>query len=148
MSAIKEKAAYLRGLLEGLDFSENSREKVLWEGLINFCGEIADEMEALEENQNEFAEYIEAVDEDLSVLEKYFYNNADESDSDEVVFTNDCGCGCKDEESVIELECPRCQEELYFTDETGDYEVVCPECGEVVWTHTVESDSAENHDVL
>ncbi len=124
MSGIKERAAYLRGLLEGMDFVENAREKVLWEGLVNFCGEIADEMQEMEDTQNEFAEYIEAVDEDLSILEKYFYNNnAEEGDSEEVVFTN---------------EYP----------ESGDYEVVCPECGEVVWNHSGDTDAAESHDVL
>lgn len=145
MGGIKEKAAYLRGLLEGMDFSPNSREKLLWEGLVNFCGEIADEVNDLGETQNEFAEYIEAVDEDLSILEKYFYNNQEEGDSEDVVFTNDHRHG---DETIIELECPKCQEELYFTDESGDYEVVCPECGEVVWNHFVENNSGEHHDVL
>lgn len=132
MSDLKEKAAYMRGLLEGMEFNQNSREKILWEGMINFCNEVAENLHDFKETHEEFAEYVEAIDEDLGVLEKYFYNTNEEAEEESDVISNEDG------DTVIEMECPNCKEELYFTDEAGNYEVLCPECGETVWNHFVE----------
>lgn len=135
MSELKERTAYLRGLLEGSEFPQNGKEKIVWDGLLNLCEEIADNLDELEESHNEFAEYVEAIDEDLGVLEKHFYNTAeDDEDSSEVIFSS-----AGEDDDIVELVCPKCEEELYFTDESGDYEVICPECGEVVWSHFAES---------
>ncbi|HEX7712971.1 MAG TPA: hypothetical protein VF531_03035 [Bacillota bacterium] len=129
MSDLKAKAAYLRGLIEGADFPKNEKEKLVWEGLMDFCDGIAADFGEMDESQNEFAEYIEAIDEDLSSLEKYFYNTSDSDEEDtDVVFSEDNG------KPVMEMACPHCNEEIYFEDEPGNYEVVCPECGKVVWS--------------
>lgn len=138
MSELKERTAYLRGLLEGSEIPQNSKEKVIWDGLLNFCEEVADNLEELGDSHNEFAEYVEAIDEDLGVLEQHFYNTSDEEDDSEAIFTN-----VEDnDETIVEISCPKCQEELYFTDEACDYEVVCPECGEIVWSHFIEGTEA------
>lgn len=132
---LKARAAYLRGLLQGVDLAQNSKEKMVWEGLIDFCEVVADDLDELSNSQDEFADYIEAIDEDLSVLEKQFYSIEDEEQGDsDIIFTNEVD----DDDTVIEISCPNCHEELYFTDEAGEYEVVCPECNQVVWSHTVE----------
>ena len=126
MNELKERAAYLRGLLEGADFVQDPKQKLVWEGLMDFCDGVAQDMEEMGDSQSDFADYIEAIDEDLSTLEKYFYNQ-EEDEEDEVVFT------AGDHQAVMELTCPRCKEEIYFEDEPGNYEVMCPECGSVVW---------------
>jgi DNA-directed RNA polymerase subunit delta len=130
---IKTRAAYLRGLIEGSDIGRDEKEKMVWEGLLGFCEEIADTVSDLSGSSEEFGEYIEAIDEDLSVLEKYFYQTEDENDVD-VIFTTEAG----DMDSTIEITCPNCHEELTFEDSGGDYEVVCPECGKVIWNHYIE----------
>lgn len=144
MSELKEKAAYLRGLLEGADFVQDPKQKLVWEGLLDFCDGVARDMDEMEDSQSDFADYIEAIDEDLGTLEKYFYNQEDDEE-DEVVFTaND-----HDPKSVMELTCPQCKEEVYFEEEPGHYEVMCPECGSVVWdTQGAEAKISRRHDVI
>jgi len=143
MRDLNEKVAYLRGLFEGADLPQNGKEKLIWDGMLNFCEDVAREMRDLGDSSDEFAEYIEAIDEDLSVLEKHFYDNFDDGeDDDEAIFTNDR------EGPVIELVCPNCHEELSFTAKPGDYEVVCPECGRMVWSHATEESVVEKPDLI
>jgi DNA-directed RNA polymerase subunit delta len=130
MSDLKEKAAYLRGLIEGSDFPPDDKQKQVWVGLMDFCSEVANDLNDLGDSQNEFAEYIEAIDEDLSCLEKYFYNDDSDEDADTVFSKND-----QEKEPIVEIACPNCKEEISFEDENGNYEVVCPECGKVIWSH-------------
>jgi DNA-directed RNA polymerase subunit delta len=140
MEDIKARAAYLRGLIEGSAIGRDEQEKMVWEGLLGFCEEVADTVTDLTGSSEEFGEYIEAIDEDLSVLEKYFYQTEDEDDED-VMFTTESGDGA----STVEIICPYCHEELTFEDSSEEYEVVCPECGKVIWNHYIaeETEPAE-----
>ncbi|MGE5583472.1 MAG: CD1247 N-terminal domain-containing protein [Bacillota bacterium] len=138
MKELKEKTAYLRGLVEGADFPKDEKEKLIWEGLMDFCDEVAEEVSQLEESQNEVEDYVEAIDQDLGSLEKYFYNAEDEDEEAEVVFSKD------GQEAVMEMTCPYCHEDIYFEDQNGNYEVICPECGKVVWNSSLE-ESNSNH---
>ncbi|HYH04684.1 MAG TPA: zinc ribbon domain-containing protein [Bacillota bacterium] len=148
MHDIKARAAYLRGLIEGSDIARDDKQRLVWEGLVGFCEGMADAVSDLESSYDEFGEYIEAIDEDLSSLEKYFYQN-EEDDEPEVIFSRDTG----DELSTIEITCPNCHEELSFQDSTEDYEVICPECGKTVWSHyshpveTVENEFQAAHEM-
>lgn len=134
MGELRERAAYLRGLIEGTELAKDDKTKLIWEGLMDFCDGIAEDMEEMEESQGEFADYIEAIDEDLSTLEKYFYNSDGSDDSEELVTSTEQPVD-DDTDEVMELTCPHCKQELYFEDEPGNYEVVCPDCGNVVWQH-------------
>lgn len=128
MEELREKAAYMRGVLEGINFNGDEQQKRLWESLIDFCDGVAGDLDQLEDSQAEFADYIEAIDEDLCTLEKYFYNDGvEDEDRQEVTFTSDQGHG------VLEMNCPFCSQGLYFEDDEGEYEVVCPECNKVIW---------------
>ena len=133
MGDLKEKAAYLRGLIEGADFPQDEKQKLVWNGLMDFCDGVAEDIGELGDSYDEFADYIEAIDEDLGALEKYFYNNECDDEDAELVFSKNDG------ESIMELSCPHCHEEIYFEDEVGNYEVICPECGKVVWNSVSDS---------
>lgn len=128
MDELREKAAYMRGVLEGVNFNGDEQRKRLWESLIDFCDEVADNIGGLEDSQREFADYIEAIDEDLCTLEKYFYNEGDDSNENQEVSFNSAP-----DRSVLEMSCPFCNQGVYFENEAGDYEVICPECGKVIW---------------
>lgn len=144
MEDIREKAAYMRGVFEGVNFNGDDQQKRLWDSLIDFCDGVADDLGELKDSQDEFTDYIEAIDEDLSTLEKYFYNNSEEADeNEEVVFTSDQDHG------VLEMNCPFCNQGVYFENEAGEYEVVCPECGKVIWnSHTKEATPVNRTDVI
>jgi DNA-directed RNA polymerase subunit delta len=138
MKDIKARAAYLRGLIAGTELAGDAKQKLVWESVADFCDEVAETVADLQNSYDEFGEYIEAIDEDLSTVEKYFYQNEAE-DEHEVVFSRPV-----DDDATINITCPNCHEELSFQDSDQDYEVVCPDCGKVIWTHYVTEVASHN----
>ncbi len=126
MSELKQQVSYLRGLIEGAEFVEQ-REILLWDGLLSFCDSIANELDEVKNSYGEVVEYLEAIDEDLGVIEEYF----DDGQELEVDKPKEVYC-C--EKVLKEVTCPHCDEEICFEDEAEDYEIVCPECNKIAWS--------------
>ncbi len=78
---LKEKAAYLKGLAEGLSFDKTTNEGKLLDALIDLCTAICTEVDGMQEDINYMNEYIEEIDEDLGDVEETLYGD-DEDDFD------------------------------------------------------------------
>lgn len=115
---VTEKAAYLRGLAEGLDLDEKKDETKLFKAMMDVIDDLALTVSDLEDELALLTEQVDAVDEDLDDLEQFVYE--DECD--------DC---CDDDEDVYEVDCPACGETVYFDGEDIDNGfAACPACGE------------------
>lgn len=90
MNYLYEKVSYLRGLADGLNVEESSKEGKILLQIIDTLEEFTDVIIDLKENQDEIEEYVEAIDEDLSEIE-------DELFLDEEDCCHECG-----EELIIE----------------------------------------------
>ena len=123
---ILEKAAYMKGLAEGLGLDTKSKEGKLLTVMIDILDDIALELQDIREDQSEMEECLDAVSDDLSDVETYLYEMDGEYDDED----EDEDDGDEDEE-VYETTCPNCEEEIFF-DETilEDGCVECPNCGE------------------
>lgn len=127
---ITEKAAYLRGLAEGLKLDAEKPETKLINAIIDLLDDLTLTVSDLEDNLEILNEQVDAVDEDLDELESFVYEDYDEDyDEDEDYFEVDCpNCGetvCVDE-GILEdgsINCPSCNEVLEFDIECG-----CDEC--------------------
>jgi hypothetical protein len=114
-----ERVAYLRGLSDGLDIDEKSKEGKLFAAIIGVLEEMAEEIDLLDEGQQELDEYVDAIDQDLAQVEDDIY----EEDEDE------------DEDGYIEVECPNCHETVYLDEdmfEEDEEEIICPNCNEPI----------------
>ena len=137
---LTEKTAYIKGLCEGLELDKkDSAEAKIIKALIDLCDDMAKEIDDIECDIADLADYCEELDEDLGALEEYVY----ECDCD-----YDCDC-CDDEdefdfdddeddfEDYEEDELDWDEDEDYeegfdFGDEdTTIYEVECA-CGEII----------------
>ena len=119
---ISEKVAFLRGLLKGLSFDENSKEAKLYDAIIDTLDEIAMAITDLEENQDEMNELVSIIDEDLGELENDYYD-LDDDDEDEDDFS--------DEDEYYEVVCPTCGDTICLDEDMLDEgEISCPNCGE------------------
>lgn len=108
---ISEKVAYIKGLTAGLGIDTESGEGKVLAEITDILGEIAADL-------NEAHEQLDAVDEDLSSLEEFVYEDLDGSfDSDDF-----CSGDCES--------CEGCDEEEDWDEDTAEYSVTCPECGE------------------
>jgi len=119
MSYLNERVSYLRGLVEGLDVGESTKEGKVILAIVNVLEEMADEIIDLEESLDETDEYIQTIDEDLAQLEDDIYEDEDEDDED------------VDDDEYVEVECPNCNEIIYFDPDvfTDEEPITCPQCG-------------------
>ena len=67
---IYTKMAYLKGMLEGMDF-EDKKEKKLFAAMIDILDELVEAVDDLYEEQDELQEYVESIDADLEDAEEY-----------------------------------------------------------------------------
>lgn len=127
MTAV-EKVAYLRGLADGLNLNEDKSETKMFKAIMDVLDDIALSVSDLEDDVAILSEQIDAVDEDLDMLETIVYEELDDCDDD---FDFDCDCGCGNE--YYEVECPSCSEVICVDEgiiEEGSIE--CPSCGELL----------------
>ncbi|WP_427339188.1 CD1247 N-terminal domain-containing protein [Caloranaerobacter sp. DY30410] len=122
MDYLYEKIAYLRGLAEGLDIDESTKEGKLLMHIIDTLEDFSDAINELYEEQAELEEYVDAVDEDLTEVEDELFGEMDEDD-----FAYDEE---DDDIDYVEIQCPNCNEIIYFERDLLDEEeeAECPNC--------------------
>ncbi|MDD6980502.1 MAG: hypothetical protein PUJ21_02010 [Clostridia bacterium] len=109
---IQEKAAYLKGLAEGVKLDENTAEGKVLTKVLDLLSDLAAEA-------TDLREYVEELDEDLGDVESELWGDEDDEDEDE-----------DDDTAFYETQCPKCGETVCFDDSIDPEEVVCPACGE------------------
>ena len=124
---VVEKAAYLKGLAEGLGVTPDSKEGKLWAALNDLLSDMAHEIEDLQESNLDLADIIDDMGEDLSYLEEL---TCDLDTPDDV-----CDADYDEDYDEDADEDPDEDEELeydgVFDEETLDKGyILCPECGE------------------
>ena len=136
---ITEKAAYIKGLVEGLELDNSSKEGKVLLAVIDMISDMAEDITDIAEDIEYLDEYIEELDEDLGALEEYVYELDDECDCE--CECDDCECDCDDcdcdceyndsyDEEYFEVECPSCGETVCFDSTIDPEELTCPSCGE------------------
>ncbi len=127
---IKANASYIKGLAEGYELSEDSKEGKVIAKMLELLEAMAERVEDLEAENAELREYIEEIDEDLGLLEDDFYLDEEDEEFDEE-FENDFDNDFENDDSGYdEFVCPSCGE-IICVDETLEIaDVVCPACGE------------------
>ena len=131
---LNERAAYIKGLAEGLEIDSKSKEGKVISALIELVCDMATEINEINEDIDVLGDYIEEIDEDLGSVEELLYDEEELDDEDD--FECDCDCDCCDEdcdccdEDFFEIECPACGEVVCFDGTIDPEELACPACGE------------------
>lgn len=138
----KEKAAYIKGLAEGLALDESKPETKIILQLIDLVGEMADELECNADDIDSLGELMDEIDEDLAGVEDIVYGideddeDLDDEDDDFSCDGNCDGCdGCDDmnpEEDMRCVLCPHCGEQVFFDDTIELDDLTCPACGKPI----------------
>ncbi len=134
---IKEKVAYLQGLTNGMDINGETREGRLLLNVVDLLDDMAVVIEEVRSGHDDLEQYVESIDEDLTVLEDDFYDidtiETDE-DYDEA-----------DEEGIdfVEVECPSCHETVHFEKnllhDNDAVEITCPNCSGIVYDSELDN---------
>lgn len=125
MDKLVKNAAYIRGLCDGLEISDSTKEGKVLLAIVELLEQMSSEIVDIKESYAELDNFVDAIDESVSDLE-------------EVVFEEDGhSCGCKshnEEEDYIELDCPNCENRVFLDKEMleDEEDILCPNCNEVI----------------
>ena len=126
-----EKAAYLKGLAEGLGMDAQSKEGRLWAALNDLLADMAHEIEDLREADDRINDALDELAGELSYLEELSCDpeklddedDEDEEDADDAEYDG----------VVYDATCPVCGKEISFDEETLESgSIRCPKCGELL----------------
>ena len=154
---IVEKAAYLKGLCEGLGVDPDSRDGKLWGALNELLSDMAHEIEDLQSGSLDFADTLDEFGDELSYLEELTCDLDRPEDMDDEFCSGDCesceyDCFSDDEDEgeededededdgepgydgvLYDVKCPVCGEEITFDEDTlEEGSIECPKCGETL----------------
>ena len=131
MENITNQISYLKGLIDGLELDETSKEAKIFNGIIDVLDEISDTLEDMADFEDEIAEQVDAIDEDLAAVEDIFLDG--DCDGDCEGCYEDCEFN-DDDEAFYEVECPNCGDIVCFDEDLfeDDDTIICPNCGEKI----------------
>lgn len=120
---INEKAAYIKGLIEGLELDKSDKTVKVLNAIVDLLGEITSSVSDLEESYDDLCEQVDEIDEDLASLEEDYYE-----DYDDEIEQDDSS---DESGSFYEVTCPNCGETTYMDENTLlSGSISCPSCGE------------------
>ena len=131
---MKEKAAYLRGLIEGLGIDETTKEGKVIKAMSELLGELAEAVDGIDEDVTRAYDQINDLSEELEDLEADLYEDDDDTDDepeeDEDTDTEDDSDDDIASEPFYEVACPNCGETVYVSEDDLDAgEANCAHCG-------------------
>ena len=148
---ISEKAAYLKGLMDGLNLDTEKAEGKMISAIVELLGDVTKRLADVEETTIAISDELDEIEEDLDAIEDYIldededddWDDDDDDDDDEDEDWDDEGFDFGDEDSIIyEVECA-CGERIQFDEETLEKgSMICPNCGETL-EFSLEDDEDE-----
>jgi len=134
---ITEKAAYLKGLMDGLKLDTEAAEGKMISAIVELLGDMAKKVTDIEETTIAISDELDEIEEDLDAIEDFIMDEDDDDYEDDDDFEDeddyDEGFDFGDEDTTIyEVECV-CGEIIDFDEETlEEGSIVCPNCGETL----------------
>ena len=150
---ISEKAAYLKGLMDGLKLDTDKPEGQMISAIVELLGDVTGRLTDIEETTIAISDELDEIEDDLDAIEDYILDEEDEDyeddydDEDEDYYDDDEdyeeGFDFGDEETTIyEVKCA-CGEIIDFDEETLEQgSMICPNCGETL-EFSLEDDEDE-----
>ncbi len=136
---LTEKAAYLKGLQDGLNLNTETAEGKLINAIIDLLDEMAVSITDIEDMTYAVTEELDAIEDELDaieeVLDEEFEEEYDDDEDEDYDF---------DDEVIYEVKCPTCGEIINLDEEMLDAgSTDCPKCGETLEFDISELDDEE-----
>ena len=140
---INEKAAYLKGLMEGLQLDTEKAEGKVIAAMVDLLGDLSKKLTNVEDTTIAISDELDEIEEDLDAIEDFIMEFEEDEDEDyddddyEDDFDDDEeyeeGFDFGDEDSTIyEVKCV-CGNVIAFDEETLEAgSIICDECGETL----------------
>ena len=138
---INEKAAYLKGLMEGLKLDTDKAEGKMIAAMVDLLGDLSKKLPNVEDTTIAISDELDEIEEDLDAIEDFIMDEDDDEDYDDDDDFDDYedddyedeGFDFGDEDTTIyEVKCA-CGNVITFDEETLEAgSIVCDECGETL----------------
>ena len=138
---INEKAAYLKGLMEGLQLDTEKAEGKMIAAMVDLLGDLSKKLTNVEDTTIAISDELDEIEEDLDAIEDFIMDeDEDDYDDDDDDFDDyddedfdEEGFDYGDEDTTIyEVKCV-CGNVIAFDEETlEEGSIVCDECGETL----------------
>lgn len=122
----KEKVAYLKGLIKGMDLDKDKKENKIFKVILDILEDLTSEVEETQCDIEDIYEALDEFDSDLADVEEEVFDCYDNCNCCNE--NCDCGCDCDCDDSC---ECD-CHYENCCDENDDFYEVICPKCNEQV----------------
>lgn len=120
MSELTNKAAYLKGLADGMKLDKESNEGKLLNEIIALLGDVTETIELIDDEQGFIADKLDDIDESIDVLCDEVF--------DEEIYEYD-----EDEDEEFAIKCEQCGKDVFLSYEDLEYDdLACPYCGEPI----------------
>ena len=148
---MKEKAAYLKGLIDGLGIDENTKEGKVIKAMSELLSEMAEAVDSIDEDVTHAYDQINDLSEELEDLEADLYEDEDAEDEEDDSDDSDDETEADDDddnadvagEPYYEVACPACGKTVYVSEDDLDAgEANCAHCG-VTFEVALEGDEEE-----
>ena len=148
---MKEKAAYLKGLIDGLGIDENTKEGKVIKAMSELLSEMAETVDSIDEDVTHAYDQINDLSEELEDLETDLYEDEDAEDEEDDSDDSDDETEADDDddnadvagEPYYEVACPACGKTVYVSEDDLDAgEANCAHCG-VTFEVALEGDEEE-----
>ena len=142
---ISEKAAYLKGLMDGLNLDTETAEGKMIASIVDLLGDVTKKLTDVEDTTIAISDELDEIEEDLDAIEDYIldeeddfddedewdYDDEEEDEDDDFDFDGEEGFDFGDEDSIIyEVVCA-CGEVINFDEDILEIGYIsCPNCGE------------------
>ena len=151
---ITEKAAYLKGLMEGSSLDTEKPEGKMIAAIVELLGDIAKRVTDIEETTIAISDELDEIEEDLDAIEDFIldeedeeYDDFDDDFEDDDDDFEDEGFDFGDEDTTIyEVKCV-CGNVINFDEETllaGS--IHCDQCGELLEFSIDDEEDADDED--
>ena len=149
---ISEKAAYLKGYMDGIELDTEKPEGKMIERIVDLLCDVTKRLADVEETTIAISDELDEIEEDLDAIEDFILDEEDDEydDDDFEDWDEDDdyeeGFDFGDEDSIIyEVKCA-CGEIINFDEETlEEGSMTCPNCGELL-EFSLEDDEDEDED--
>ena len=142
MGNLTDRVAYLKGLADGMKLVEGTNEHKLLLKIIDVLEALAIDTETVMKQQEDINDFLENIDDDLSELEDYVY---DEDDACDYCGHHHDDDDDDDEDAIIEYECGHCGyiAQLDMAELDFDEDILCPRCNEPFFEEEDDEDEGD-----
>ena len=146
---LAEKAAYLKGLMDGIKLDTEKDENRLLKAVVDLLQDMAVSIDDLEDNAIAVSDELDEIEENLDAIDEFLMDEDDDDyDDDDYMDYDDDEYDLGDddfeydEDPVYEVTCPKCGEVHQFSEkDLLEGSKPCSKCGELLEFEFDEDDS-------